>query len=80
MTVEQIIRWFTETHCYEFAEQIYGKTEDDFHNDGYVAGKFHLMQTKPIIWMASLDPQNRKRLEQAVTGKYPFNLKHKGEA
>ena len=72
MTIEQIIRWFTDTDGYEFAEQIYGKTEDDFHNDGYVAGKFRLMQKQPIYWMASLDPQNRKRLEQAIT-------KQKGE-
>ena len=67
MTVEQVIRWFTDTNGYEFAEQIYGKTTDDFHNDGYVAGKFRLMQKHPIYWMASLDPQNRKRLEQAIT-------------
>ena len=67
MTIEQIIRWFTDTNGYEFAEQIYGRTEDDFHNDGYVAGKFRLMQTQPITWMASLDPQNRARLEQAIT-------------
>ena len=67
MTVEQVIRWFTDTNGYEFAEQIYGKTKDDFHNDGYVAGKFRLMQKHPIYWMASLDPQNRKRLEQAIT-------------
>jgi|TARA_R100000656_G_C3891319_1_gene116644 hypothetical protein len=66
MTIEQIIRWFTDTNGYEFAEQIYGKTEDDFHNDGYVAGKFRLMQTQPITWMASLDPQNRARLEQVI--------------
>ena len=72
MTVEQIIRWFVDTDGYEFAEQIYGKTKDDFHNDGYVAGKFRLMQKQPISWMASLDPQNRKRLEQAIT-------KQKGE-
>ena len=73
MTVEQIIRWFTDTDGYEFAEQIYGKTEDDFDNDGYVAGKFMQMQRAPIRWMASLDPQNRERLEQAIT-------KQKGEA
>ena len=72
MTIEQIIRWFTDTDGYEFAEQIYVKTEDDFHNDGYVAGKFRLMQKQPIYWMASLDPQNRKRLEQPIT-------KQKGE-
>ena len=72
MTVEQLIRWFTDTDGYEFAEQIYGKTADDFRNDGYVAGKFRLMQKQPITWMASLDPQNRKRLEQAIT-------KQKGE-
>ena len=66
MTIEQIIRWFTDTDGYEFAKQIYGKTEDDFHNDGYVAGKFRLMQEKPITWMASLDPQNRARLEQVI--------------
>ena len=52
MTVEQIIRWFVDTDGYEFAEQIYGKTKDDFHNDGYVAGKFRLMQKQPIHWMA----------------------------
>ena len=51
MTIEQIIRWFVDTDGYEFAEQIYGKTEDDFHNDGYVAGKFRLMQKQPIHWM-----------------------------
>ena len=28
MTIEQIIRWFIDTDGYEFAEQIYGKTED----------------------------------------------------
>ena len=66
MTIEQIIRWFTDTNGYEFAEQIYGKTEDDFHNDGYVAGKFRLMQTQPITWMASLDPQNRAKLEKLI--------------
>ena len=66
MTIEQIIRWFTDTDGYEFAEQVYGKTEDDFHNDGYVAGKFHLMQTQPITWMASLDPQNRAKLEKLI--------------
>jgi len=72
MTIEQIIRWFVDTDGYEFAEQIYSKTEDDFHNDGYVAGKFRLMQKQPIQWMASLDSHNRKRLEQAIT-------KQKGE-
>ena len=66
MTIEQIIRWFTDTNGYEFAEQIYGRTEDDFHNDGYVAGKFRLMQTQPITWMASLDPQNRAKLEKLI--------------
>ena len=80
MTVEQIIRWFTDTDGYEFAEQIYGHTKSDYDSNGYLAGKFHMMQTKPIQWMASLDPHNRKRLEQAITGKYPFNLKHKGDA
>ena len=66
MNIEQIIRWFTDTNGYEFAEQIYGKTEDDFHNDGYVAGKFRLMQTQPITWMASLDQQNRANLEKLI--------------
>ena len=66
MNIEQIIRWFTDTNGYEFAEQIYGRTEDDFHNDGYVAGKFRLMQTQPITWMASLDPQNRAKLEKLI--------------
>ena len=67
MTVEQIIRWFTDTDGYEFAEQIYGKTEDDFDNDGYCVGKFMQMQRDPISWMASLDPHNRKKLEQVIT-------------
>jgi len=66
MTIEQIIRWFIDTDGYEFAEQIYGHTKSDYDSNGYLAGKFHMMQTKPIQWMASLDPQNRKRLEQAI--------------
>ena len=72
MTVEQIIRWFTDTDGVEFARTIYDRewTEDV---GGYVSGKFHHMQRQPISWMASLDPQNRKRLEQAIT-------KQKGEA
>ena len=71
MTVEQIIRWFVDTDGVEFARTIYDRdwTEDD---GGYVLGKFRHMQKQPISWMASLDPQNRKRLEQAIT-------KQKGE-
>ena len=72
MTIEQIIRWFIDTDGYEFAEQIYGYTKSDYDSNGYLAGKFRLMQKQPIYWMASLDPQNRKRLEQAIT-------KQKGE-
>jgi predicted HTH transcriptional regulator len=70
MTIEQIIRWFIDTNGNEFSKAIYDRElEDDV--GGYVLGKFKQMQKYPVQWMASLDPQNRKKLEQEI-------LKQKG--
>ena len=65
MNIEQIIRWFTDTDGWTFAKEMYDREwEDDV--GGYVSGKFNLMQKDPIRWMASLDPQNRAKLEKLI--------------
>ena len=72
MTIEQIIRWFTDTDAWTFSRDIYGKEWDGFHwenekqTNGYLAEKFQKMQRDPIGWMASLDPQNRAKLEKLI--------------
>ena len=64
--LDALIQWYLETNGYEFASQIYNRSEDDFHNDNYVAGKFSQMQGKTMTWLSNLDYDHREKLAKAV--------------
>ena len=66
MTIEQLIKWYSEVTLVSFGKTIYGKDEHESRNDGYTRSKYMLMQKSPIDWMATLDPQNRAKLEQLI--------------
>ena len=65
-TAQQLIRWTVDINGYEFASEIYGRSEEDFNADGYCAGKFKQMSNNLITWIANLDPQNKERLTQSI--------------
>ena len=66
MTIEQIVRWYNNVTPEQFGVDAYGKSLEDFGTDGYLAEKWARMNRNPIEWMATLDPQNRARLEQVI--------------
>ena len=63
--LNNLIRWCVDTDGYQFAIDIYS---DDEMNE-YKTGKFRLMQTKLITWIASLDGGNRQMLVDAINKK-----------
>ena len=65
-TTQQLIRWTVDVNGFEFASEIYGRTEEDFNSDGYCSGKFIQMQSNLITWMANLDPRNKEILAQSI--------------
>jgi hypothetical protein len=67
-TCQQLIRWSTDVFGYEFAKDIYDKTVEDWHSDGYVAGKFKHMQRDIVGWMANLDAQHQEKLARSIIG------------
>ena len=65
-TVQQLIRWTVDINGFEFASEIYGRSEEDFNRDGYCVGKYHQMQDNTVLWMANLDPQNQEKLARSI--------------
>ena len=64
---DQLIEWSTSVNGYEFADQIYDRSEDDFDNDGYSAGKFMHMQRDFMGWASQLDDDHRVKLTKAIS-------------
>ena len=60
--ISKMIRWGADTDGIKFAKEIYQREEPD----EYTRGKFRLMQTNFIMWVASLDGGNRQRLADAI--------------
>lgn len=63
--ISNLIRWAVDTDGEKFAKDIYGRNERVFV-DEYTRGKFSDMQRNLIGWIASLDPQNRQHLADAI--------------
>ena len=66
MNIEQVIRWFTDTDAWTFSREIYDKDWDYDGDKVYLREKLDKMRVDPIGWMASLDPQNRAKLEKLI--------------
>ena len=65
-TTQQLIRWTVDINGFEFAREIYGRSEEDFNRDGYCSGKFIQMQSNLITWMANLDTQNQEKFARSI--------------
>jgi len=66
MSTEQIVRWYNNVTPEQFGVDAYGKKPEDFGTDGYLAEKWARMNRNTIEWMATLDSQNRARLENKI--------------
>ena len=60
--LNNLIRWCVDTDGIQFAKDIY---DGDEINE-YKQGKFRLMQERLIMWIASLDNENRQKLCNAI--------------
>ena len=65
-TAQQLIRWTVDITPVEFGVEIYGRDEETCHRDSYVGDKYQDMQTKLVVWMGSLDPNNKERFSRSV--------------
>ena len=66
-TCDNLIRWSVDVGIVRFAEDSYGITGTPYERfDDYIKGKYRLMHDNFIMWVASLDDQNRERLARSI--------------
>ena len=63
--LNSLIRWCCDTDGIQFAKDIYNGDEQS----EYKTEKFQMMQKNTIMWVASLDNENRERLVKAINKK-----------
>ena len=63
--LNNLIRWCCDTNGEQFAKDIY----NGYEMNEYKTGKFMMMQTKLMPWIASLDYENRELLVKAINNK-----------
>ena len=76
--INNLIRWSVDVGIVRFAEDSYGITGTPYERfDDYIKGKYRLMHDNFIMWVASLDDQNRERLARSINNNKTNEGTHK---